>query len=188
MELGLMTSRILRCFALLLAASPFAAPSLAAQATTVILVRHGEKVDESADPDLSEAGKARAEALRRTLAAAAMDRIYVTQYKRTQQTAAPTAEANHLTPVVIQARGGAPIFADSVKKAPAGSSVLIVGHSNTLGAIIEALGGPKIGDLCDKEYATLLILELQPGKTPKLIRASYGTPDAPEATACQPMR
>ena len=165
-----------------------AGTSLAAQATTVILVRHGEKVDESADPDLSDAGKGRAEALRRVLAASPVERVFVTQYKRTQQTAAPTAEANRLTPVVIQARGGAPVFADSVKKAPAGATVLIVGHSNTLSSVIEALGGPKIGDLCDKEYATLLILELQPGKPPALIRASYGAPDAPEATACQAMR
>jgi len=168
--------------------SALAVPPLAAQATTVILVRHGEKVDESSDPDLSEAGKARAEALRRTLAAAPVERVYVTQYKRTQQTAAPTAETNRVTPVVIQARGGAPVFADSIRKAPAGSTVLVVGHSNTLSAIIEALGGPKIGDLCDKEYATLFVLELPAGKAPKLIRASYGMPDAPEATACQPMR
>jgi broad specificity phosphatase PhoE len=183
-----MMSRISRFLVLLLAVLSLVTAPVAAQATTVVLVRHGEKVDESADPDLSEAGKGRAEALRRTLAAAPIERVFVTQYKRTQQTAAPTAEANRLTPVVIQARGGAPVFADSIRKAPAGSTVLVVGHSNTLSAIIEALGGPKIGDLCDKEYATLLVLELQPGKAPKLVRAMYGTPDAPEATACQPMR
>lgn len=180
--------RLRSLLTLLLAASPLITSTLAAQATTVVLVRHGEKVDESADPDLSEAGKARAEALRKVLAAFPVERVMVTQYKRTQQTAGPTAEANHLTPVVIQARGGAPTFADSIRQAPAGSTVLVVGHSNTLGAIIEALGGPKVGDLCDKEYATLFILELQPGKPSKLIRATYGTPDAPEATACQPTR
>ena len=183
-----MTSRIHRFLVLLLAVSPLAVSPLAAQATTVVLVRHGEKVDESADPDLSEAGKARAEALRRVLASFPVERVMVTQYKRTQQTAAPTAEANHLTPVVIQARGGAPVFADSIRKAPAGSTVLVVGHSNTLGAIIEALSGLKVGDLCDREYATLFVLELQPGKPPKLIRATYGTPDAPEATTCPSMR
>ena len=174
--------------ALLLAASPVVAAPLAAQATTVVLVRHGEKVDESADPDLSEAGKARAQALQRVLASFPVERVMVTQYKRTQQTAAPTAEANHLTPIVIQARGGAPLFADSIRKAPAGSTVLVVGHSNTLGAIIEAVSGLKVGDLCDKEYATLFVLELQPGKSPKLIRATYGTPDAPEAVACPSLR
>lgn len=183
-----MTARILRHTRFLLATLLLAAPPLQAQATTVVLVRHGEKVDESADPDLSEAGKVRAEALRRVLAAFPVERVMVTQYKRTQQTAAPTAEANHLTPIVVQARGGAPVFADSIRKAPAGSTVLVVGHSNTLGAIIEALGGPALGDLCDREYATLFVLELQPGRPVKLIRATYGTPDAPEATTCPSMR
>ena len=57
------------------------------------------------------------------------------------------------------------------------------------GRIVDpAHGRDGIGDLCDKEYATLLFLELQPGQPPKLTRASYGAPDAAEATACQPMR
>jgi len=173
---------------LFLAASPLAVSPLAAQASTVILVRHGEKVDESSDPDLSEAGKARAQALRRVLADFPVQRVFVTNYKRTQQTAAPTAEAARVAPSIIPARGGAPIFADSIRNAPAGSAVLVVGHSNTLSAIIEALGGPKIGDLCDKEYATLLIVELRAGQPARLIRASYGTPDAAEAMSCQPMK
>ncbi len=59
--------------------------------TTVIVVRHAEKVDNSADPDLSEAGKARAVLLSRLLGATEVSALFSSQYKRTQQTLLPLA-------------------------------------------------------------------------------------------------
>src|SRR6478609_1673693 len=168
---------------LLNVAGGWVAPA-AAQATTVIIVRHGEKMSETGDRDVSPAGVARAEALKSALAAFPVQGVFVTEYKRTQQTAAPTAAAFHVTPVIIPARGGAKTTADSIRKMPAGSAALVAGHSNTVGLIIEALGGPKVEELCDQEYATIFILELPAGGTPKLLRLSYGAPDAPAATAC----
>lgn len=157
---------------------------LSAQASTIIFVRHGEKMAETGDPDLSPAGQARAEALKAALANFRLEGVFATEYKRTQQTAAPSAAAAHLTPVIIPARGGAKATADSIRKMAAGSAALVVGHSNTVGLIIEALGGPKLDDLCDQEYATIFVLELPAGASPRLLRLSYGTPDAPAATAC----
>jgi len=160
------------------------APALSAQAATVIIVRHGEKMAESGDPDLSPAGQARAEALKGALAAFPVQGVFVTEYKRTQQTAAPSAAAAHITPVIIPARGGAKATADSIRKMAAGSAALVVGHSNTVGAIIEALGGPKLDDLCDQEYATIFVLELSGGAAPKLLRLTYGAPNVPDALLC----
>jgi hypothetical protein len=60
-----------------------------------------------------------------------------------------------------------------------------VGHSNTLGPIVAALGGPKLLDLCDGEFATLLVLELPATGPPRLLRASYGAPDPPTAHDCR---
>ena len=74
-------------FALVAAAVPAQAQK------AVFLVRHAEKVDESEDPLLSAAGKARARALARSLRTAGVKAIYVTQYKRTGLTAAPLAAA-----------------------------------------------------------------------------------------------
>jgi phosphohistidine phosphatase SixA len=167
----------------LLLGSAVAAP-LAAQATTVIIVRHGEKMSESGDPDLSPAGQARAEALKTGLAAFPVQGVFATEYKRTQQTVAPTAAAFRVTPVIIPARGGAKATADSIRKMPAGSAAVVAGHSNTVGLIIEALGGPKLDELCDQEYATIFVLELPAGASPRLLRLSYGAPNAPEALAC----
>jgi hypothetical protein len=39
-------------------------------------------------------------------------------------------------------------------------------------------------DLCDAQYGNLYVLELAPGATPRLIKAKYGMPDAPDADAC----
>ena len=58
-----------------------ATPALAQKA--IVVVRHAEKVDESADPALSAAGIARAEALALALKSMDVKAVYVTQYQRT---------------------------------------------------------------------------------------------------------
>lgn len=165
-------------------------PGAAAQATTVVLVRHAEKADGSADAELSAAGRRRAEALKAALARFAPDAILVSEYRRTAQTAAPTAAHFGLTPTVVPVRGAVPAQATATAAAlrglRPGSTALVVGHSNTIGPIIAALGGPALGDLCDGEYATIFVLTLPATGPPRLVRAVYGTPDAPESVACHP--
>src|SRR4030088_2657357 len=62
--------------------------------TTVILIRHAEKMVDpnNTDPDLSPAGQARAQELVRMFGDAGINAIYATQYKRTQQTVRPLAD------------------------------------------------------------------------------------------------
>jgi broad specificity phosphatase PhoE len=164
------------------------APSLGAQATAVVLVRHAEKASAAGDPDLSAPGQARAEALSAVLAAFPVQAIFVSQYRRTLQTAAPTAEALHVVPVAIPVADGleahAAAMAAAIRGLPPRSAALVVGHSNTLGPIIKALGGPLVPDLCDAEYATIFVLEMPPGKPVRLLRANFGAPDPPEAVVC----
>jgi broad specificity phosphatase PhoE len=172
----------------LLASLSALAPRLDAQGTTVILVRHAEKAAPTGDPDLTPAGHARARALADTVARFHLDGVIVTQYLRTQRTAAPAATARGLVPVLIPV-DSVPPHADSVAAAvrrfPPHSAVLVVGHNNTLGPIIKALGGPSVRDLCDAEYATLFVLTLAAAGTPaRLARTSYGAPDPPGAGAC----
>lgn len=164
-------------------------PHLCAQASTVVLVRHAEKAAETGDPELSTVGQARAKDLQVALAAFPVQAIFVSEFRRTLQTAAPTATFLHLTPVAIAVRGDAQAQASAtaaaIRQLAPGTAALVVGHSNTIGPIIEALGGPHIRDLCDAEYATILVLELTRTAPPRLLRASYGTPDLPSAVACQ---
>jgi broad specificity phosphatase PhoE len=163
-------------------------PAQAQADRLVILVRHAEKAAEPRDdPHLSDAGRERAKALGAALASVPVSAVIVTQFRRTHETAAPVLSARGLTPIVPAGSGfGAHVnaVADSVRAQPPGSTILVVGHSNTIPAIIGALGGPKLKDLCDNEYATLFVLDLPASGAPRLIRASYGAADPPGATTC----
>jgi len=73
----------------------------------------------------------------------------------------------------------------------AGRVVVVVGHSNTVPAIVAALGGPRMADLCDAAYATMFVVGpasprvATTGPAPAaVVRAQYGRPDAPGATEC----
>jgi probable phosphoglycerate mutase len=80
--------------------------------TEVVLVRHGASeaavvgskfplVDGHSDPALSEAGRAQAEMVAAGLGRDEFSGLFVTSLRRTQETAAPLAEATGLEPEVI---------------------------------------------------------------------------------------
>src|SRR3954465_11684867 len=105
----------------------------AADATRVFLIRHAEKVDDgSPDPKLSDAGRARARALVGAIGEEKLAAIFVTQFKRTAQTAGPIAQAGNLEPIVVTGdKGYADVMAKKIRNEYAGKIVLVVGHSNT---------------------------------------------------------
>ena len=164
----------------------FASAALA-QPSTVILVRHAERAAEpKADPLLTADGQQRALDLAAALAGANVSAIITTHLQRTQLTAKPLGDAIAQAPIVVRAGGqGHPdSVAAAVMRLPAGAVVLVVGHSNTIPAIIAALGGPRMPDLCDGQYSNLYIMELKAGSAARLIKAKYGAPDAPDSDAC----
>jgi broad specificity phosphatase PhoE len=164
------------------------APSAAAQDSTVIfLVRHAEKggVAGEADPVLSAAGEARARALADVLRASGIDEIIVTQYRRTGATAAPIASALGIVPDTFSTRAqGHPDAVAAAARAHRGKTVLVVGHSNSIPAIITALGAGPMANLCEAEYSHLFVVVLKDGTTPRLERRTYGEPDPPGASNC----
>ncbi len=156
-----------------------------AQATPpfVVLVRHAEKQTEPAsdDPELSAAGKQRAEQLAAALQDADIGAIITTQFKRTQATAAPLASQRGLTPQVIAAGAGdAHILATAAAAREQSRGVLVVGHSNTVSAIAKALGGPAMPNFCDSSFSHVLVLQLDPPPT-RMLRLRYGAAD-PQST------
>lgn len=165
------------------------APALAAaQPSLVILVRHGEKQPTPADdPSLSEAGVARAQALADALGATKPTTIVVSARKRTVETAAVVAKNSGVAPTVIGLDAShVKSVADAVMKSK--GVVVVVGHSNTVPAIVTALGGPKLPDICDASYATMFVLTPGANGAPaNVVKTSYGTPDAPGATSCAGM-
>ena len=168
-----------------------AAHSAYAQASTVVLVvRHAERAPGTGDPPISDAGRERATALAEIGKLTAVSAIVTTQLQRTRQTAAPLAEALKITPVVVPTQGDLVKHAAEVAAAVrqhAGKTVLVVGHSNTVPAIVAALGGPKLPDLCEPEYDSLITMVLDAGGSVRVVRTRFGTP-TPVDAACAGMR
>jgi broad specificity phosphatase PhoE len=177
-----------RRFLLVLICFIFAGARVQAQPGTsvVILVRHAEKAAApAADPPLTEAGVARARALEAALANMSVQAVITTELARTRETARPFAEARGLAPEIVHSGARdlhARAVADAVR-AHAGQTVLVVGHSNTISAIIAALGGPKLPDICDTQYSNLFVLILSEKKA-DLVVSSYGAPSPDPATTC----
>jgi len=138
----------------------FAAPAWAQAQKLVFVVRHAERADDGSmktetDPSLSAAGQARALKLSAVLSASGITAIYVTPFKRTQQTAAPLAERLKLkaqpTPLMIEG------LVARLKTEHANDIVLIVGHQNTIPGIVKALVGRSV-TLGDTEYDNIFVL------------------------------
>src|SRR5713101_7674547 len=114
-----MIKRLIFCFVVLSVVL-----STATAQSTIFIVRHAEKADATKDPDLSEAGRARAEALAKTLRAANIPAIYATEFKRTQQAAAPLGKALGITVTTLPAKDNAALIA---KLRASNGNVLVVG-------------------------------------------------------------
>jgi len=159
-----------------------------AQSTTVILVRHAEKATEPAsDPGLTPAGEQRARDLAQLAHDAGVSAVITTQLARTRATAQPLASALGITPEVVDTRGATHVqdVAAAIRKR-AGQVILVVGHSNTIPAIIAALGAPQPPPICDPEYDNVYIVTLPASGSARVIRARYGAPTAATAS-CTPM-
>lgn len=156
------------------------ATSAAAQ-QAVFLVRHGERADAGTagatmmktDPELSAAGRARAETLAAMLRDAGIRAIFVTEYKRTQQTAEPLAKALGITPTIVTSRDTAALAA-AIQAAK--GNVLVVGHSNTVADVIASLGLTTPVRIGDDEYDNLFVVA---GDT--LLHLHFGTASAAAA-------
>ena len=152
-------------------------PSSAPPATVVIVVRHAERAPGSGDPPISEAGQARARALADIGKAAGVSAVITTQLQRTRQTAQPLFEALGITPTVVNTQSDVAKHAADVAAAVrqfAGKTVLVVGHSNTVPAIVAALGGPKYADLCEPEYDSLITLVIDAEGGARAVRTRFG--------------
>lgn len=146
---------------------------------TVVLVRHAEKQPDGSDPGLTDAGRARAEALTAVLRHSQLRAVITSPLNRTRDTAAPVAAAFGIAPVEVGFDSGLDghiqAVADRVREINRGT-VLVVGHSNTVPAIINALGGPAIADLCESAYSDLFVLTLS-ATAPQLLQGRYGATD-----------
>ena len=156
---------------LCLAVAAFASSALA-ESPVIFLVRHAERAAISgrvpSDTGLSREGKARAQSLASALKDAKIAAIYTTEFKRTQESAAPVAASSGIRPEVVSAGDLRPLIA---KIKGAHGNVLVVGHSNTLPQIINALGVFDRIAITESDYDNLFLVLWEP--EPRLIRLHF---------------
>ena len=152
----------------------------AASTTTVFVMRHAEKLTvnpDDPDPALAPAGEARALELAQHFGRApkdqALDAIFVTELRRTQDTVRPLANRLGIPVIVVQA--------DEPDKAAKralteyrGGRVLIVAHSDTVPDIVKELSGVNVGPMSEADYGILYVVAV-----PRFSRAAVTRLDLP---------
>lgn len=151
--------------------------------TKIFIVRHAEK-ETGKDPLLTAAGNTRAGDLVRTLQNEGIQKIYVSQYKRTQN----TGDSLRLQLKIDTVHYAADTICDNLINAimehsDFGKTILIIGHSNTLPQIIRKLGVADYpyGDIPDNEFDNLFEITYKKEKA-KLKKMKYGAKSGASAS------
>ena len=161
----------------------------------VVVVRHGEKAPAPpSDPVLSVEGMTRARSLDSALRSLPITDVVVSQLLRTRLTAsvftARTGATVHVVPITaagVDAHVRA--VADTVRalsRMDGHHGMLVVGHSNTVTHIVQALGGTASQSLCDSQYSQLFTLREQRSGVMHTNRVTYGAED-PDDPGCAAM-
>ena len=147
-----------------------------AQEKTIILVRHVEKdtapTADKKDPELAESGKERAKKLVTATKKYKFDEIYSTDFKRTRQTAEPTAAKRKKSVQTYDASKPQELV-DKIM-ASKNDKFLVVGHSNTIPQLANLIGKRQVfRDLLDTEYSVIWVVKLKNGVVEKIEILSY---------------
>jgi phosphohistidine phosphatase SixA len=152
----------------------------AASTTTVFVMRHGEKLTtdpQDEDPALAPAGEARALELAqlfgRSPKGQGLDAIFVSEYRRTQDTVRPLANRLGI-PVIVMPAEDPEATAKRALSENRGGRVLIVGHSDTVPEIVRELSGIDVGPMSEAEYGILYAVTV-----PRFSRAAVTRLDLP---------
>lgn len=139
-----------------------------------IVVRHAEKAsDDPEDPALTAAGRERAARLAVLLAEEPITAVYATEFRRTQQTALPTANQNHMHVIRYFSKGPASELAAQWLRQHRQGGVLIVGHSNTVPEIVGVLSGQNVEPIPDNQFNRLYRVDIDANGAARLTQSEY---------------
>jgi phosphohistidine phosphatase SixA len=156
---------------------------------TVFLVRHAEKASTAADAPLGPDGEKRAQCLAGMLKDAGIKQIYVTDVLRTQQTAAPLAQALKIKPTILPAKDSNGLIKNLAYSG--GGNILVVGHSDTIPFVIARLQGGTVAPIGENEYDRMFVMTIaeaagMPAAT--LHYCSAASPAKPAPTPAHPAK
>ena len=127
-------------------------------AFTLYLVRHAEKQsDGSLDPELTQAGRDRAEKLANWLQDKDIANIWSSDSTRTRDTAKPLAAKLGLDVGIYNPRD-LPALAEQLRSN--GHNALVAGHSNTTPELARLLCQCAIADMDESEYDRLIVISV----------------------------
>ena len=142
--------------------------------TTFILVRHAETTGVGNNPVLSADGEIRANELTRIMTEVDLDAIYSTNFNRTMQTTQATASAKGLTVSEYDPFNPVMLIDNVLEEFPEGI-VLVVGHSNTTAALLNAMtGSNNFADIPEDQFDNLYIVHVSERGKSKVIHLKYG--------------
>jgi len=159
-------------------------PTAASAQQSIIIVRHAERQTGEGDDSLSDAGRHRAERLAATLRDAGVTHIFVSDLRRTLETAQPLAKLRNLSPtrMAIPAQGRGKISGSelqvratllAISRLPRMAVVLVVAHSNTVPMFLTRLGyGPSV-QIPDTDFDNLFVVTPRATRAPSVIRLRY---------------
>ena len=159
-------------------------PAASSAQQSIIIVRHAERQTGDGDDALSEAGRQRAERLASMLKDAGITHIFVSDLRRTVETAQPLARVRNLSPsrIAIPAQGRGKVSASelqvratlfAISKLPRTAVVLVVGHSNTVPMFLTRLGYGLSLRIADAEFDNLFVVTPRATRAPSVIRLRY---------------
>jgi len=145
--------------------------------TTVVLVRHAEKeLGTIEDPPLAPEGEVRAERLAtmfgKVTGVGRIAAIYVSDTRRTQQTAAPLAARLRLQPVILPGKDVAAL-ANHAMHDHRGGAVLIVGHGNTIPQIVQRISGLEVPPMAEDEFDEIYVVSVPTLGKASVLRLEY---------------
>lgn len=148
-----------------------------AEISTVIVVRHAEKLDASQDSPLSAQGVARADQLAAMLGGASeaspIRSIYASDARRARDTAAPLA-ARLALPVVTLPGDDVEALLARLRRDGRGRTSVVIGHSNTVPRIVSGLTGGRFEVAVPPEdYGSMFIVTVSSFGPPSVLRLRY---------------
>jgi broad specificity phosphatase PhoE len=150
----------------------------AASTTTIFVMRHAERAAlPGGDPPLSPEGELRAlrlaEIFGRAPKGLGLDCIFVSEFKRTQETVRPLASRLGIPVITVPAKDSEQA-AERALAEYRGGRVLIVGHSNTVPELVEELSGREVPEMSETEYGIVYAVSV-----PRFSRAVVTRLDLP---------
>jgi phosphohistidine phosphatase SixA len=145
----------------------------------VFVIRHANRKPEP-DDDLTPAGFERAKLLARTLGESGVRTVFCSSAQRARNTIQPLkdllGDRLEIMSVCVRSTTHIQQIVDGVKALPENVVAAVIGHSDTVGPIIEGLSGRSIDQIAGHEFDKLFVLSITSAGVSTVALTRYGEP------------